>query len=148
MAGEGPADEVRRDLAPGDQRRRAWLNVDEWSATWVNAMPHERLYLEDAEFREVAASYLGLPSPLCLAALAQRPDLRVHGRQLDPYGNTLTSAAMPGRAWDIAHNNIQRTIAADLTHLDLAVEVECRNKVNSWMPAAFRAQVDNHTAQG
>ena len=144
----GGLDARFRGLPPGDQRRRAWLNVDEWSATWVNAMPQVRLYLEDVEFREVAASYLGLPSPQCVAALAQRPDLRVQGRQLDPYGNTLTSVTMPGKAWDMAHSNIQRTIAADIAQLGIPIEVECRNKVNSWMPHAFRTQVDNHTAQG
>ena len=55
---------------------------------------------------------------------------------------------MPGKAWDIAHNNIQRTIAADIAQLGIPIEVECRNKVNSWMPHAFRTQVDNHTAKG
>ena len=58
-------DVIMRALDAGDSRRMAWLNCDTFSIQWVTSLPTKQCYLDDGEFREVAALYYDLPSPSC-----------------------------------------------------------------------------------
>ena len=59
-------DVVMRQLPQADMRRHTWLNLDSFSTVWVTCWPQTELYMSNAEFGEVAARYMGLPSPACV----------------------------------------------------------------------------------
>eukprot|EP00973_Karenia_brevis_P028180 3882208-Karenia_brevis.AAC.1 len=73
-----------RALPAADSRRLAWMNVDRYSAAWVAAWPIDELWLESAEFVEVACRYFGLPSPACAAMVGQ--PIRGTRSTLDQHG--------------------------------------------------------------
>ena len=83
-----------------DRRLEAWCETtsDKFSTQWVTAFPSFRWFLTNAEFTQVAAAYLGLASPACLALVGKKVDRS--SSRLDRYGDALTSVKQCARNGD------------------------------------------------
>ena len=53
-------------------RRHAWVNLDSFNTVWVVVWPARDAYLDNADFGEGSARYLGLASPSCETRAGER----------------------------------------------------------------------------
>jgi hypothetical protein len=129
-----------RDLAVGDMRRCAWLNLDCFSTAWVTCWPAPDAYLSNAEFAEVAARYFGLPSPACAPVVGAC----IGGTRatLDPYGARLAAATLPGDGWRTQHDCLKWRLVEDAREMGVAVRPEVYGLFAACIPQARRRSLD------
>ena len=80
--------------------------------------------MNNAEFAEVAAANLCLPSPACAARVGEVIKGRVC---VDKYGDNLQSTALPGDHWRSRHNQILHLLHKFCVWSGLPVEMEVFN---------------------
>ena len=129
-----------RGLPADDMRRAAWLNLDRFSTTWVSCWPSKDAYLTNAEFREVASFYFGLPSPACGPKRGER--IGSSRDVLDAYGCRLTTAKLPGDGWRTQHDALKWRLAQDLGEMHARASTEVYGLFAGCLPPAARRQVD------
>ena len=110
------------ELPTQDSRRLAWKNVDAFSRMWVGAWPCADCYLSNSEFREVATTYLGLASPVCVGLVGQ--SIGTTGRRVDAAGFALTTASVSGDGWRKQHDELKWVIAEMARSAGVSTEVE------------------------
>ena len=136
-AAESSLDETIMGLPYRAQLRHAWLSCDAFSSQWVTAWPSDEHAISHAEFSEVMATYLGLPSPALVGLTGRRiPDGPTQHRICDQYGIQLACAHLPGRGWDDHHDSILRVLYRDLTHCGIRGDLKPRDLFASALPAA------------
>jgi hypothetical protein len=101
-------DETRRvkidkDIRGRDQTdfgRKAWIQADEMSSSWVTACPKERSALNARQFRVVVQTYFGVGQS-CLVGLFGQEIRQKAGRgmsimetECDAYGENLVKATL------------------------------------------------------
>ena len=96
-------------------RRVAWCSVDKNSAVWVSSIPTRHLRAGPAEFREICASYFGVPSPIATALEGQVIYSKDGTRRgvCDKFGLMLVSLRLDGH-WNSAHDKEKFAIAQGL----------------------------------
>lgn len=122
-------------------RRVAWCSVDKNSAVWVSAIPTRHLRAGPVEFREICATYFGMPSPVA-SALAGQLIFGKDGRQrgvCDEFGLALVSAKLDGR-WTKAHDDVKFAIAAALDQLGVGYSSEVHGIFTPAIPPAAQAR--------
>jgi hypothetical protein len=102
------------DLPPGDRRRRGFFQLDDHSSVWVTLLPDDVGYLGVAEFPEVVARYLFLPSP-ALRPHVGKPIHETRRRAAgllvcDPYGDNLGLANLCGDGHSTYHDGCQAVV--------------------------------------
>ena len=107
-------------------RRITWCSVDKNAAIWVSSIPTLHMRAGPAEFREICATYFGVPSPVA-SSLAGQLIYGKDGRRrgvCDEFGLVLVSAKLDGR-WNSAHDDVKFAIARalDLCGVDYMSEV-------------------------
>mmetsp|Transcript_10293 Transcript_10293/g.34974 ORF Transcript_10293/g.34974 Transcript_10293/m.34974 type:complete len:1225 (-) Transcript_10293:3167-6841(-) len=112
-----------------DPERDCWMALDSYASAWVTAPPCGATAMPQAEWREVAARYLGVPSPACrphvgkpLGSTASRR--AQHSRAIDAYGDALTCTQMQGDDWRQLHHNPMQQILVDQTRRYAGTRVE------------------------
>ena len=135
-AGADALDDAIRAL-PHCPTRHAWMSADSFSSQWVTAWPSPDHAISTAEFGEVLATYLGLPSPALRSLVGLSiPDGPTQHRVCDAYGLQLASAHLPGRGWDDHHDAILRTIHRDVIRCGIRGDLEPRSLFAATLPAA------------
>ena len=125
-----------RQLHGRDPRLLAWRNLDAFSTVWVTAWPDRSAYLSNAEFLEVFARYLGLPSPACAAQVGER--LASTRARLDPYGFVLCATALPGDGWRTQHDGLKWRMVEDSREMGVTMRPEVYGLFASCIPPAQR----------
>jgi len=98
-------------LPRGDRRRLVWTSLDAFACAPVTAQPVGYAKCPPAEWVEITAKYLGMPSPALRAFQGQV----IHGTtaRVDACGDTLTSACLPHDQYaSLRHDPIVRLLAA------------------------------------
>ena len=132
-------------LPVGDRRalyrRVAWCSVDKNASVWVTSIPTLNLRAGPAEFREICATYFGVPSPVA-SALAGQFIYGKDGRQrgvCDEFGLKLTSLQLDGR-WDEAHDEVKFAIARALDDLGVDYMSEVHGVFTPVIPPGAQAR--------
>eukprot|EP00957_Ditylum_brightwellii_P017306 1303420-Ditylum_brightwellii.AAC.1 len=104
------------DLAFGQwpsnaQEHIAWRNVDALSTQFLYSPPDAAGITPDDEFREIFATYLGLPSPCCAPFVGQYIGSEGNQRKVDEHGNVVAAHnAVPGAGHTIAHDRVKASV--------------------------------------
>ncbi|CAE8642970.1 unnamed protein product [Polarella glacialis] len=138
-------DHCLREQPAGDIARAAWLNLDKFSTAWVTCWPSRDAYLTNAEFGEVAARYLGLPSPACSAVIGER----IAGTKLtvDAHGFRLGSASLAGDGWRTQRDCLKWRLVEDAKEMGVPVRAEVYGLFASCLPHAQRQHFDSMPAR-
>ena len=143
------ADAHRLDAAIaalGDTREALmYRSIDRYSAAWCSAIPSTAgKRLTGRELREVAASYLGLPSPALLHSAGQAVTRRPGGppAELDIHGDTLTCAKLPAGApremtWAAGHHELVNTLQRECRTLRVTMRTEVDDLFRAALPAHY-----------
>ena len=130
-------------LPEDEERRRAYLLVDEGAADLVGSSPTYDFEISDDEMPEIWATVLGLTSPACEAAGPQMIRESTGRRVVnDPHGFNLQSANLPGGYRDVAHDTLHRTIVNDIRH-SIKVVDEPRHIFSNALPARITNNSDS-----
>ena len=120
--------------------RVAWSSCDKNSAIWVTGIPTQHYRAGTAEFREICATYFGMPSPIA-SAHAGQGIFGKNGRPrgtCDQFGLKLSSLQLDNR-WNDGHDEVKFAIARGLEILGVGVEAEAHNIFTSCVPPHARA---------
>ena len=111
---------------------------DLFGGRWVTAFPCFRWFLTNAEFTQVSAAYLGLPSPACLALAGQPVADTEH--KLDAHGDALTSVKQCSGHIRKRHDSILRAILATFRYVQVDGQREPLNEFARQIPQARQQQ--------
>ena len=119
-----------------DRRLEAWCETtsDKFSTQWVTAFPCFRWFLTNAEFTQVAAAYLGLASPACLALVGKKVDRS--SSRLDRYGDALTSVKQCSGQLKTRHDSAKHAMFRTFKWMHIDVEMEALNVFSQHIPQA------------
>ena len=101
-------------LPAHDRRRIAFMNVDMFSNQFVNAIPYANEEISNLDLTTCYAMYFGTPLPILKPHVGVRigkNTARGAPVTIDPYGDTLTNATLPGGGWTTAHDATKWLIA-------------------------------------
>jgi hypothetical protein len=130
-----------RALPVTDRRRQAWLNLDSFSTVWVGCWPSEEAYLTNAEFGEVAARYMGLPSPACNMKAGET--IAGTRQALDRYGFKLSALPLAGDGWREQHDGLKWQISHDAKEMGVAARTEVYGLFAACIPQHGRSRFDS-----
>ena len=133
-------------LPRGDVRRLAWFSVGVGSSQWVTAHPTHDFDFSPEEFREVATTYYGLPSPACcqpgtfqctIPTSVTRHGVRVVDSHIcEETGLLLGRLSLPIVTWDMVHDECQAICESLLDDGRVPYTPEPRYMFRRLIPAA------------
>ena len=133
-------------LPRGDRQRLAFLHCQPHSSgAWVNAMPTAENELSNPQLAEVAARFLGLPSPACARVLGQQ----VAGKRtvggapvvVDPFGECFASVPLED-GFRKRHNDFERVLHRVMRECGVRASTEVYGLFSAITPQVGLAQVD------
>ena len=128
-----------RALPADDMRKRAWVNVDKFSTTWVTAWPDPIGHLTNAELMEISTFYFGLPSPACHSFVGQQ--IGSSRDVVDRYGCKLTTAVLPGDGWRTQHDALKWCLTDDLKYAQVRSTTEVYGLFAPLLPQRARKEL-------
>ena len=114
--------------------------MDKNSAVWVTSIPTCHLRAGPREFREITATYFGVPSPLASSLVGQSIFSNGGARRglCDPFGLKLVSAKLDNR-WTEGHDQVKFAIAASLDMLKVSYTCEVHGVFTPAIPPHAQA---------
>jgi len=129
---------------PRDERalyaRMAWSSVDKNSAVWVTSIPTQHWRAGTAEFREICATYFGMPSPVA-SALVGQGIFSANGTRrgtCDQFGLKLGSLYLDSK-WKDGHDEIKYAIGRALEDLGIGFTAEAHGIFTPCVPPGAQA---------
>ena len=127
-------------VRPKDTRAAwAWRQRDKVSSAVAQALPGPDTSLSSAEFSEIFASSLCLPSPACRGRVGEVIKGQV---RIDEYGDNLQATALCGDHWRTRHNALLHLVHRQCQWAGVRAELEVRNLFTGEMqqPGLSRAE--------
>jgi len=132
---ESIRDRVGREICQRDQSdfgRKAWMQSDKSSSTWLTLCPKEHNGLNARQFPVVVQTYFGIRQQFLTGLVGQYIRQKAGGgrkdreTECDAYGENLVKATLPGAGWTLHHDavNIQVHRLARQTGMVSNMEVE------------------------
>ena len=115
------------ELWPDQGWRPVWSlpQRDKLSSAWCQLLPYPDTAMSPAEFSEVVAAHLCMPSPVCATKLGEA--LPGRGRQrpvVDQYGDRVCAANLPGNGHKIRHDEMKNELQSKMRWAGMASECE------------------------
>ena len=124
----------------------SWRQRDKVSSAWILAIPAPDTMLSNAEFSEVAANHLCLPSPACRGMVGEPIK---NGVVVDQYGDNIQATSIPGDHWRTRHNAFLHMIHRQCLWAGLPVEMEVFNLFSGLVTQPGLSRVEKaRTLQG
>ena len=119
------------------------------SGMWLHAIPTASFRPSVDEFREIAAAYFGMPSPIA-SRFEGQPIYSAKGDQrgtCDKYGARLVSLQLAGDGWNTAHDYFKHALCEVLRDLKVDFSCEVFGLFSSLIPQGpRRSALDADTA--
>ena len=129
------------DSDDAKMRKLSWVSVDKNSGIWVSSVPTRHLRAGPAEFKEIVAAYLGLPSPVASSLEGQGIWSRSGTRRgtCDRWGLKLCSLPLDGR-FTKAHDRVKFAIARSLKDLGVSHLTEVHGLFTPLIPPGAQSR--------
>ena len=115
-------------------------NLVSFSTTRAPCWPSKDAYLTNGESGEVAARYLGLPSPACRGHIGA--SIGASRAKVDAFGDTILPANLPGDGWREQHDTIKWKIRKDSREMGVSLRGEVYCLFAAHIPAAGRDELN------
>ena len=129
-----------RLLPRRDFQRICFASIDQRAGMWCYAIPTAALRPNESEFREIAACYFGMPSPIALQHVGQSIWSKrgtVRG-VCDKYGEKLVSLQLSGDGWNTAHDFFKFALCEIFRDLKVSYLCEVFGLFSSLIPQGPR----------
>jgi hypothetical protein len=139
-----------RLLPRRDFQRICFCSVDSQAGMWCYAIPTASFRPHEGEFREIAATYFGMPSPVA-SALDGQVIWSKRGTErgvCDKYGEKLVSLQLSGDGWNTAHDFFKFALCEVMRDLKVGFSCEVFGLFSSLIPQGpHRAPLDADTVR-